>query len=578
MNKKDGVFMYLIYPVPKNIQYKEGFYACKDNTYNKKVSFDDKMEDEEYKIIIDDDGISIICRDEKGLFRAETTLKQIIFQSKDSIRHVNIHDKPDFCNRGVMLDISRCKVPTLKTLTKIVDILADLKVNQLQLYIEGFSFAYESYPDVWKGITPITGDEIKMLDKYCKERFIELVPNQNSYGHMMPWLSRQEFRHMAMCPDGWQSSIFGFMKNGWSLDLDDDKALEFLNTLYDDLLKNFSSDKFNVCCDETLDIGQGKSKESCDKYGKGQVYFNGLMKIYETLKSRNLKMMFWGDIIRNHPEFDLQLPKDIIALNWGYRPTAVTEESCKCFEEANVPYYVCPGTSAWNSIWGMTDRMLGNIKTSSENGLKHGAIGLLNTDWGDLWHLNHLPVSYAGYCYGAAMAWNVCDEEESLLCDYLNKFIFKDSAGVMGKLMLDMGLYYKKEMVDCMTKYGRTHLAHILCGGLEEKGTVGNVTKENLHDVSEYINEILVRLETADMHCDDKELIIEEIKAGGLLLNYICLLGLYNIEEYEGKSKEAHLALLKEMQDEVKDRHKRVWLARNKSSRMHEGLTAMTKI
>ena len=98
------------------------------------------------------------------------------------------------------------------------------------------------------------------------------------------------------------------------------------------------------------------------------------MKIYENVKSRGLKMMFWGDIILNHPEYAKKLPKDVIALNWGYDANDVSEESCKCFQQAGVPYYVCPGTSAWNSIWGMTDKMMSNIRTSAYNGLKYGAV------------------------------------------------------------------------------------------------------------------------------------------------------------------------------------------------------------
>ena len=58
---------------------------------------------------------------------------------------------------------------TLDTLKRIADIASELKFNQMQLYIEGFSFAYEDYPQVWEGITPLTGEEISELDKYCKE-------------------------------------------------------------------------------------------------------------------------------------------------------------------------------------------------------------------------------------------------------------------------------------------------------------------------------------------------------------------------------------------------------------------------
>ena len=565
----------LLYPVPKKVKYMDGILEFNEKDIN--VKFNESMGKEEYVLTVGKDGVSVECKDEEALFRAKTTLNQMVFQTEGKIPYVTVEDKPDFEDRGLMIDISRCRVQTLDTLKRIADVASGLKINQMQLYIEGFSFAYEDYPQVWEGITPLTGEENRELDKYCKERYIDLVPNQNSYGHMMPWLEREEFKHLAMCPDGFDFELFGRMKTGWSLDLQDDKALEFLYGLYDDLLRFFTSDKFNVCCDETLDLGQGKSKEACEKYGKGHVYYEGLMKIYENVKSRGLKMMFWGDIILNHPEYAAKLPKDIIALNWGYGADETNEESCKCFQDAGVPYYVCPGTSAWNSIWGMTDKMLSNIKTTAYNGLKYGAIGLLNTDWGDLWHLNHLPVSYPGYCYGAAMAWNVCEEQEELLTDYMNMFIFKDKENIMGQLLLDMGRYINVEMIDRLPKYGRTHLAHILCGNLEEKDTAAEVTKDNLIEVYSYIEEINTRLDKAAMECDDADLIKFEIQAGSMILKFACLLGLYKIEGYD-VSKETYLKVLKEMQDKTIEMHKEAWLARNKTSRMHEGIEALTKI
>lgn len=101
-----------------------------------------------------------------------------------------------------MIDISRNKIPQLETLYRIIDLISDLKFNQLQLYIEGSPFAYESFPQVWELETPLTGEEILLIDAYCRERYIELVPNQNSFGHMEHWLSRPEFNHLAEIPGG----------------------------------------------------------------------------------------------------------------------------------------------------------------------------------------------------------------------------------------------------------------------------------------------------------------------------------------------------------------------------------------
>jgi hypothetical protein len=100
-----------------------------------------------------------------------------------------------------MIDVSRDKVPTLATLFMLVDLFAELKINQLQLYTE-HTFQYANHPDVWRDASPITPAEIRQLDEYCRARFIELVPNQNSFGHMARWLKHPRYAALAEAPDG----------------------------------------------------------------------------------------------------------------------------------------------------------------------------------------------------------------------------------------------------------------------------------------------------------------------------------------------------------------------------------------
>ena len=52
-----------------------------------------------------------------------------------------VRDHPDLAVRGVMVDISRDKVPTMDSLKALIDRLASLKMNQVQLYSE-HTFAY----------------------------------------------------------------------------------------------------------------------------------------------------------------------------------------------------------------------------------------------------------------------------------------------------------------------------------------------------------------------------------------------------------------------------------------------------
>ena len=75
----------------------------------------------------------------------------------------------------------------MATLFGLVDLLASWKINQLQLYTE-HTFAYQRHRTVWADASPMTAAEIQELDRYCQKHFVDLVPNQNSLGHLERWL------------------------------------------------------------------------------------------------------------------------------------------------------------------------------------------------------------------------------------------------------------------------------------------------------------------------------------------------------------------------------------------------------
>ena len=154
-----------------------------------------------YELDITPDKILIEARDEAGIFYGVCTLIQILDfpASRPSgvrLLCLRVSDWPDFPARGVMLDVSRDKVPSMDTLLTLVDMLAGWKINQLQLYTE-HTFAYRNHRVVWEKASPMTGEEILALDAYCRERFIELVPNQSSFAHLERWLTHKEYVHLA---------------------------------------------------------------------------------------------------------------------------------------------------------------------------------------------------------------------------------------------------------------------------------------------------------------------------------------------------------------------------------------------
>ena len=403
---------------------------------------------ESYALTIAADGIALDAHDEAGALYGLALLRQLIRAASlgqpaaaVTLPCLRIVDWPDFPTRGVLLDVSRDKVPTMETLFGLVDLLAEWRVNQLQLYIV-HTFAYRQHPEVWADASPFTAEEIRALDAFCRERHIELVPNQNSFGHMQPWLALPRYAALAET-HGPFTAPWGEMQGPFSLCPLDPGSLALVTGLYDELLPNFTSRMLNVGCDETLDLGAGRSREACAQRGVGRVYLDFLRQLHRAVTERGRIMQFWGDIILSHPELMAELPKDAIALEWGYEADHPFAANTARFAEAGLPFYVCPGTSSWSSLAGRTDNALANLRSAAVHGQATGAIGYLNTDWGDSGHWQALPISYLGLAAGAAYAWSAAANESLDLASAISLHAFHDPTGALGRVAYDLGNVYR---------------------------------------------------------------------------------------------------------------------------------------
>jgi hypothetical protein len=411
-------------------------------------------------LTIDKNGIQILFREIGGLRAAAATLRQILRQYGRRLPCLKIRDWPDFPRRGVMLDISRGRVPKLETLLKLVEHLADFKINEFQLYTE-HTFAYRRYQSVWQSWGALTGEEVRKLDARCRELGIDLVPNQNSFGHLRCFLEHPRLKKLAEVSGPYPDYSGEFVRRPSTLAPDHPGTLPFLRGLYDELLPNFSSRFFNIGCDETWDLGRGQSKKLCAAKGQGRVYLDFLKQIHREVSARDKRMMFWGDSILKYPKLikelaklgrdalprvqaDRQVSPTIIALNWGYEADHPFDREAAMFAKAKIPFYVCPGTSTWQTLIGRHDNALANLRAAAQAGRKHGAIGYLITDWGDGGHPQPLAVSYLPYLAGASLSWCAKTFDEAKLIPVLSRDVFKDPTGNAAKAAFALGRAHRK--------------------------------------------------------------------------------------------------------------------------------------
>lgn len=420
MNARDRVFTLAmrLYPEPQRLSYSEGI-CCARATPKEKID-PERSPKNGYTLHIQPSGIDIVAFSEEAAFHARKTLEQIINQHEHEIPCLTIEDWPDLAVRGYMLDISRCKVPKQESLYELVDLLASLKYNQLQLYTE-HTFAYAKHETVWAEASPLTSTEVRTLDSYCRDRYIELVPNQNSFGHMERWLRHPSYQHLAESPNGFEHPISGWKRYGSTLKPTPASAA-FTRSLFAELLPNFSSRQVNVGGDEPWELGQGASKKLVASQGKTRIYLDHLLRIQESVQKLGFSMQFWGDIIISQPELASELASDTTALLWGYEADHPFAEQCRAMQTAAVDFYVVPGTSTWNSIGGRLYTARPNIEEACRQAKRYEAKGVLLTDWGDNGHQQSHKLSVFPILQAAEAAWSRTGTDPELFLTQLSPY------------------------------------------------------------------------------------------------------------------------------------------------------------
>ncbi len=377
-----------------------------------------------------------------------------------AVGRVEIRDRPDFAERGLLLDVSRNKVPTLETLFRLVEVLADLKYNQLQLYME-HTFAYREHETVWRDADPLTGDEIRRLDAFCRSHGIELVPNQNSFGHLHRWLRHERYRHLAECPDGIEHPFSNAIEP-FSLCPTDPAAVEFMAALYEELLPNFSSRRLHAGFDETFEIGRGRSRERCQREGLGTVWTNFLNQIRGLARRHGRSLQIWADMPLKHRDILESLAPDVTLCLWGYEDGHPFEDEAATLAELPNPLYVCPGTSTWLSLAGRTGNALANLEQAAQAGSAAGATGYLLTEWGDRGHLQTLSSSYPALVAAAGQAWNGAHAGGAERPDWaaaVDRYVLGQAGSGLGSLLLELGDLYRETGA---TQKNGTALFHLL--------------------------------------------------------------------------------------------------------------------
>ncbi len=365
--------------------------------------------EESYILDISNEGVAVAAPSVVGAFYAVQTLRQIL--ENKTVYACHIEDTPDFGFRGFYHDVTRGRIPTMDTLKELVDYMAYMKLNSLQLYVE-HSFAFREFSDSVKETGCLTPEEIRELDDYCYENFIELIPSMSCFGHLYVLLEKPQYKHLQVAKDYENTHIYWYERMAHhTIDPLQLESFPLIKSMIDQFIPLFRSYKFNICCDETFDLKNGKHKDT----DTGELYITFTNKLIDYVKSYGKQVMMWGDVLLEHPERVGDIPKDVILLNWNYGADAESiEEKIKIFKKNNRIQIGCPATWAWNHFNELLCASIPNITHMTRLAYEYGAMGILNTNWGDYGDPCSFDLSLFGLAYGAARSWNVSTEVEKV--------------------------------------------------------------------------------------------------------------------------------------------------------------------
>jgi hexosaminidase len=187
---------------------------------------------------------------------------------------------------------------------------------------------------------------------------------------------------------------------------------------------------------------------------------------------------------------------------WGF------EENTAPLAQAGLPFWVAPGTSAWDSLVGRIDNAVGNLADAAEVGRARGARGYLITDWGDNGHLQPPSVSFGPILYGGAVSWGRDANAELDVATLLDRYAFDNPRARLGDAIVTLGRQWSCTGID--TANGSPLQAALLPSTVSLAAS-GTPDAGAVRDVLARIDQAIDDIGRAEPGCADGALVVAEL-------------------------------------------------------------------
>ena len=208
--------------------------------------------------------------------------------------------------RGFHLDL-RIQVMKMPALKSFALNLSKQGINTLVMEWEG------TYPFLEDPLIPnrfaYTREEVKDFIKYCQTLHIDVIPLQQSFGHVEYIL--RNYKYAALRED----------EKDFSQVCPSEPELnkELFTRLFKDMVSMHPSPYFHIGGDETHLLGHcEKCKKRAAEIGISRLYFDHIKMLCDIVVSLGKRPVVWADIALNYPQYIHLLPKETIFVDWNY--------------------------------------------------------------------------------------------------------------------------------------------------------------------------------------------------------------------------------------------------------------------
>lgn len=294
-----------------------------------------KFGEEGYQLNVQENGVLLEARNEKGVLNAMTTLVQLVYEFKEFGRVVipalSIKDEPKYAWRSFMLDSGR-QYHSLSFIKKYLNQMALLKMNIFHWHLtenDGWRIEIKQYPrltEVGAHVTKgneqqgfYTQEEIKEIIEYASILNIEVVPEIDVPGHSNAAIAAYPKNScLSQVPDNTTYKVH----SPYIFCAGKESAYTFIENIMDEVFQLFPSNYIHLGGDEASKDHWAKCSH-CQKAIKTlklnneaelQLYFSKRLANYA--KSKSKKVIFWNDVLIDENSV---LPDNCVIQWWNYR-------------------------------------------------------------------------------------------------------------------------------------------------------------------------------------------------------------------------------------------------------------------